>query len=71
MVDPAQFRLSKPFDAESESIISFNSRHQHPIQSATHWASLAEDEQMKNKFGEEWECYAMKFRYWFALGLVR
>lgn len=32
--------------------------------------AVAEDEQMRNKFGEEWEQYAMKVRYWFVPGLV-
>lgn len=32
--------------------------------------AVAEDEQMKNRFGEEWERYAMKVRYWFVPGLV-
>ena len=25
---------------------------------------------MRNRFGEEWECYAMKVRRWFIPGLV-
>ena len=32
--------------------------------------AVAEDEQMRNRFGEEWERYAMKVRYWFVPGLV-
>lgn len=32
--------------------------------------AVAEDEQMRNKFGEEWERYATKVRYWFVPGLV-
>ena len=32
--------------------------------------AIAEDEQMKNRFGEEWERYAMKVGYWFVPGLV-
>ena len=32
--------------------------------------AIAEDEQMRNKFGEEWERYAMKVGYWFVPGLV-
>ena len=32
--------------------------------------AIAEDEQMRNKFGEEWERYAMKVRYWYVPGLV-
>ena len=32
--------------------------------------ATAEDEQMRNRFGEEWERYAMKVRYWFVPGLV-
>lgn len=32
--------------------------------------AVAEDEQMKNKFGEEWEEYAKRVRYWFVPGLV-
>jgi len=32
--------------------------------------AVAEDEQMKNTFGEEWERYAMKVRYWFVPGLA-
>jgi protein-S-isoprenylcysteine O-methyltransferase Ste14 len=32
--------------------------------------AIAEDEQMRNKFGEEWEQYAMKVKYWFVPGLM-
>jgi protein-S-isoprenylcysteine O-methyltransferase Ste14 len=32
--------------------------------------AVAEDEQMRKRFGEEWERYAMKVRYWFVPGLV-
>lgn len=32
--------------------------------------AVAEDEQMRNRFGEEWERYAMKVRHWFVPGLV-
>lgn len=32
--------------------------------------AVAEDEQMRNRFGEEWERYAMEVRYWFVPGLV-
>ena len=32
--------------------------------------AVAEDEQMRNKFGQEWERYATKVRYWFVPGLV-
>ena len=32
--------------------------------------AVAEDEQMRNMFGEEWERYATKVRYWFVPGLV-
>ena len=32
--------------------------------------AVAEDEQMRNRFGEEWEHYATKVRYWFVPGLV-
>ena len=32
--------------------------------------AIAEDEQMRIKFGEEWERYAMKVRYWFVPGLA-
>jgi protein-S-isoprenylcysteine O-methyltransferase Ste14 len=32
--------------------------------------AMAEDEQMRKKFGGEWERYAMKVRYWFVPGLV-
>ena len=32
--------------------------------------ATAEDEQMKNKFGEEWERYATKVKYWFVPGIV-
>jgi len=32
--------------------------------------AIAEDDQMRKKFGEEWERYAVKVRYWFVPGLV-
>ena len=32
--------------------------------------AIAEDEQMRIKFGEEWDRYAMKVRYWFVPGLA-
>ena len=32
--------------------------------------AVAEDEQMKNRFGQEWERYATRVRYWFVPGLV-
>lgn len=32
--------------------------------------AVAEDEKMRDKFGEEWERYAVKVRYWFVPGLV-
>ena len=32
--------------------------------------AIAEDEQMRNWFDEEWERYAMRVRYWFVPGLV-
>ena len=35
-----------------------------------HMRAIAEDERMRNKFGQEWEHYAMKVRYWFVPGLV-
>ena len=32
--------------------------------------AIAEDEQMRNRFDEEWERYAMEVRYWYVPGLV-
>jgi protein-S-isoprenylcysteine O-methyltransferase Ste14 len=32
--------------------------------------AVAEDQQMRIKFGEEWKRYATKVRYWFVPGLV-
>jgi len=32
--------------------------------------AVAEDGQLRKKFGEEWERYAIKVRYWFVPGLV-
>jgi protein-S-isoprenylcysteine O-methyltransferase Ste14 len=32
--------------------------------------AVAEDEQMRSRFGEEWERYAMRVRSWFVPGLV-
>ena len=37
---------------------------------AAYVRAVAEDEQMRNTFGEEWENYATKVRYWFVPGLV-
>ena len=32
--------------------------------------AVAEDEQMRSRFGEEWDQWAMKVRYWFVPSLV-
>ena len=32
--------------------------------------AVAEDERMRDMFGEEWERYATKVRYWFVRGLL-
>ena len=35
-----------------------------------HTRAIAEDEQMRNRFSEEWERYAMKVRHWFVPSLI-